>query len=179
MISNVSEIREVNEGMLVTILLLMLAIPGRLGAVVPREALEIVGVGEEVGVGAGVETEEKKLAEKKRMAKRETSMPATEMSTAVKESTQGATVVARLVTKLCDASDRCVAFAAESVIWRKYTPTSLPSLPAKLTRVAATVTGFSAEKNRTPFSVMHQASFLTSLVNRVQTRSLGRWGISR
>ena len=51
-------------------------------------------------------------------------------------------------------------------------------LPAKLTRVAATATGFSAEKSRTPSSAMHQASFSTNLVNGVQMRSLGRWGIS-
>ena len=171
--------REVNEGMLVTLLFLMLEVSGRLGAVVPREALKVVGVGAEVGVGAGGETGEKKVAKKKRIAKRQTSMPATETSTAVKEATQGATVVSRLATRRCDAPDRCVAFAAERVIRRKYTPTSSPSLPAKLMRVAATVTEFSAEKSRTPFSMMHQARFSTSLVNRVQTRSLGRWRISR
>ena len=44
MISNVSEIRGMDEGMLVTLLLLMLEVPGRPGAVVPRETLEIVGV---------------------------------------------------------------------------------------------------------------------------------------
>ena len=168
--------REVNEGMLVTLLFLMLEVSGRLGAVVPHEALKVVGVGAEVGVGAGGETGEKKVAKKK---KRQTSMPATETSTAVKEATQGATVVSRLATRRCDAPDRCVAFAAERVIRRKYTPTSSPSLPAKLMRVAATVTEFSAEKSRTPFSMMHQARFSTSLVNRVKTRSLGRWRISR
>ena len=36
-----------------------------LGTVVPREALEDVGVGTEVGVGAGVETEEKRVAKKR------------------------------------------------------------------------------------------------------------------
>ena len=82
-------------------------------------------------------------------------------------------------TKRCDAPDRSVAFAGERAIRRKYAPTSSPSLPAKLTRVAATATGFLAEKSRTPSSVMHQASFSTSLVNGVQMRSLGRWGISR
>ena len=70
--------------MLVMLLLLMLEVPGRPGAVVPREALEIVGDGAEVSVGAGVETKEKKVA-KKRMVKRPTSMPATETLTAVKE----------------------------------------------------------------------------------------------
>ena len=66
-ISNVSEIREMDEGMLVTLLLLMLEVPGRLGTVVPCEALEVVGVGAEVGVGAhvGVETEEKRWRKKK------------------------------------------------------------------------------------------------------------------
>ena len=59
-ISDGSEIRGVDEGMLVTFLLLMLEVPGRPGAVLPREALEIVGVVAEVGVGAGVETEEKR-----------------------------------------------------------------------------------------------------------------------
>ena len=164
--------------MLVTLLLLMLEVPGKPGGVVSREALEIVEIGAEVGVGAGVETEEKKVA-KKRMAKRQTSMPATETSTAVKEATQGATVVVRSATKWCDAPDRCVAFAAERAIRRKYAPMSSPSLPAKLTRVAATVTESSTGKSRTPSSAMHQASVSTSLVNGVQMRSLGRWGISR
>ena len=58
----------VDEGMLVTLLLPMLEVSRSPGGVVPREALEIVGVGAEVGVGAGAETEEKKVA-KKRMAK--------------------------------------------------------------------------------------------------------------
>ena len=102
-------------------------IPASPGGVVPREALEIVGVGSEVGVGVGAETEEKKVA-KRRMAKR-TSMPATETSTARKEATQGAAVVVRPATKQCDAPDRCVAFAGERAIRRKYTPTSSPSLP--------------------------------------------------
>ena len=110
----------------------------------------------------------------KRMAKLQISIPATETSTAVKEATQGATVVARSGTKRCDAPDRCVAFAAERAIRRKCAPASSPSLLAKLTRVAATVTGFSAEKSRTPSSAMHKARFLTSLVNEVQMRSLGR-----
>ena len=153
--------------MLVTLLLLMPEVPGRPGAVVPREALEIVRVGAEGGVGGGVETEERKVA-KKRMAKRQKSMRATEASTAVKEATQGATVVARSATKRCDAPDRCVAFAAERAIRRKYAPTTSPFLPAKVTQVAATVTGFSVEKSRTPSSAMHQASFSTFLVNRVQ-----------
>ena len=73
------------------------------------------GVGAEVGVGAEAETEEKKVA-KKRMAKRPKSTPATETSTAVREATQGATVVVRPATKRCDAPDRCVAFAAERAI---------------------------------------------------------------
>ena len=51
--------------MLVTLLLLKLEVPGRLGAVIPRETLNLVGVGAEVGVGAGVETEEKRVAKKK------------------------------------------------------------------------------------------------------------------
>ena len=63
----------------------MLEVPGSPGGVVPREALDVVGVGAEVGVGAGAETEEKKVA-KRRMAKR-TSMPATETSMARKEAT--------------------------------------------------------------------------------------------
>ena len=79
MISN--EIRGVDEGMLVTYLKLMLEVPGSPRGVVPREALEIVGVWAEVGVGAGAGTEEKKVA-KRRMAKRRTSMPATETSAA-------------------------------------------------------------------------------------------------
>ena len=47
--------------MLVTILLLMLEVSGRPGTVVPREVLEVVGVGAEVGVeaDAGVGMEEK------------------------------------------------------------------------------------------------------------------------
>ena len=44
--------------MLVTLLLLMLEVPGSPGVVVPRES--IVGIGAEVGVGAGTETVEKK-----------------------------------------------------------------------------------------------------------------------
>ena len=164
--------------MLVTLLLLMLEVPGSPGGVVPREALEIVGVGAEVGVGAGAEEEEKKVA-KRRMAKRRTSMPATETSMAREEATQGAAVVVRPATDRCDAPDRCVAFAAERAIRRKYAPRSSPSLRAKLTRVAATAMGFLAEKSKTPSSAMHRASFSTSLVNGVQMRSLGRWGISR
>ena len=152
--------------MLDTLLLLMLEVPGSPGGVVPREALEIGGVGAEVGVGAGAETEEKNMA-KRRMAKRRTSMPATETSMARKEATQGAAVVVRPATKRCDAPDGCVAFAAERSIRRKCAPTSSPSSPAKLTRVAATATGFLAEKSRTPLSAMHQASFFTSLVNGV------------
>ena len=112
--------------------------------------------GAEVGVGAGAETEEKKVATK-RMTKQQTSMPAKETSTAVREATQGATVVIRPATKRCNTPDRCVAFAAERAIRRKYAPTSSPSLPAKLTRVAATTKGFSAEKSRTPSSAMQQA----------------------
>ena len=56
--------------MLVAFLLLMLEVPGSTGVVVPREALEIVGVGAEVGVGGGAETEEKKKVAKRRVAKR-------------------------------------------------------------------------------------------------------------
>ena len=164
--------------MLATLLLLMLEVPGSPGGVVPSEALEIVGVGAEVGVGAGAEAEEKKVA-KRRMAKRQASMPATKTSTARKKATQGAAVEVRPATKRCDAPDRCVAFAAERAIRRNFSPTSSPFLPAKLTRAAATATVFSAEKSRTPLSVMHQASFSTSLVNGVQMRSYGRWGISR
>ena len=129
---------------------------GKPRGVVPREALEIMG-------------EEKKVA-KRRMAKRQTSMPATETSTARKEATQGAAVVVRPATKRCDDPDRCVAFAAEKAIRRKFKPTSSPFLPAKLTRAAATATGFSTKKIRTPSSVMHQARFSTSLVNGVQMR---------
>ena len=62
--------------------MLMLGVPGRPGAVVPREALEIVGVGTEVGMGARMKTEENTLA-KKWMAKRQTLMPATETVTAM------------------------------------------------------------------------------------------------
>ena len=51
--------------MLATLLLLMLEIPGSPGGGVPREALEIVWVGAEVGVGAGAETEEKKVAKRR------------------------------------------------------------------------------------------------------------------
>ena len=144
----------VDEGMLVTLLLLMLEVSGSPGGVVPREALEIVGVGAEVGVGAGTETEEKKVA-KRRMANRRISMPATETSTARKEATQRATVVVMPATKRCDAPERCVAFAAERTIRRKYAPTSSQSLPTKLTRVAATATGFLGEKSRTPSSAMY------------------------
>ena len=65
---------------------------------------------------------------------------------------------------------RCVAFAVEMAIQRnmrqvcsvcggKYAPTSLPSVPANVTRVAATVTGVSAEKSRTPSSAMHRQFF--------------------
>ena len=165
--------------MLVTLLLPMLEVPRSPGGVVPREALEIVGVGAEVGVGAGAETEEKKVA-KRRMAKRQTSIPATETSRARKEATQGAAVVVRPATKRCDAPDRCVAFTAKSATRRKYAPTtSSPFLPEKLARAAAKATRFSAEKSRTPSSVMHKARLLMSLVYGVQMRSHGRWEISR
>ena len=157
---------------------MMLEVPGSPGGVVPHEALEIVGVGAEVGVGAKTETEEKKVA-KRKMAKRRISTPATETSTARREATQSTTIVVRPATKWCDAPDRCLAFAAERDIRRKYAPTSSLFLPVKLTRVAATATGFLAEKSRTPSPAMHQASFSTSLVNGVQIRWHGRWGISR
>ena len=164
--------------MLVTFLLLMVEVPGRPEAVVPRDALKIVGVGAEVGVRAGLKTEEKMIA-KKRMAKRPTAMLETETSIAVKKAAQGATVVTRPATKRCDAPDRCVAFAVERAIRRKYAPTSSPSLPAKLTRVAVTMTEVSGKKSRTLLSAMHQASFFRSLVKGVEMRSLSRWGISR
>ena len=134
--------------MLVTLLLLMLEAPEILGTVASREALELVGVETEGGVRTGVETEEKRVA-KKRMAKPSTAMMTTETSTAMKEATQGVTVVARSATKRCDAPDSCVTFS-KKVIRLKYAPTSSLSLPAKLTRVAATVARFSAEKSRTP-----------------------------
>ena len=66
-------------------------------------------------MGAGAEMKEKKVV-KRRMAKRRTSMPATETSTARKEATQGAAVVVRPASKRCDTPDRCAAFAAEKVI---------------------------------------------------------------
>ena len=154
--------------MLVTLLLLMLEVQGRPEAVVPREALEIVGVRAEMGVGAGVETEEKRVA-KKRMAQRPTAMLGTETSTAVKEATRGATLVARSATKRCEAPDRCAAFAAERAIRRKYALTSSPSFPAKLTRVAATVTGFSVEKSRTPSSAAPSKVF----------DEPGKWGTNK
>ena len=61
--------------MLVTILLLMLEVPGRPGTVVPLEVLEVVGVGAEVGVvaDAGVGMEEKmrtRVMEQKTATKR-------------------------------------------------------------------------------------------------------------
>ena len=119
------------------------------------------------------------MAKNKRMGKLPIAKLATETSTMVKEATQGATVVARSATKRCDAPDRCVAFAGNRVIRGKYVPTSSPSSPARLTRVAATVTGVSADKSRAPSSAMHHASFSTSLVKGVEMRSLGRSGISR
>ena len=136
----------------------MLEAPGRLRTVVPSEMLEVVGVRAEVGVGVRVETEEKRAAKKKDVQS-SIAMLATETSTAVKEATQGITGWAMSATKRCDAPARCVAFAAERTIGLKYAPTWSPSLPAKRTRVAATVTGFSAEKSRTPSSAIDQASF--------------------
>ena len=147
------------------------------GRSTPRGARSREGRGKGGRGGRGGNGGEK--VAKRRMAKRRMSMPATETSTARKEATQGATVVVRPATKRCDAPDRCVAFAAERAIRRKYAPTSSPSLPAKLARVAATATGFLAEKSRTPSSAMHQTSCSTSLANGVQIRSLGRWEISR
>ena len=119
------------------------------------------------------------MAKKKRVGKLPIAKLVTETSTMVKEATQGATVVARSATKRCDAPDRCVAFAADRVIRGKYVPTSSPSSPARLTRVAATLTGVSADKSRAPSSAMHHASFSTSLVKGVEMRTLGRSGISR
>ena len=96
-------------------------VPGRRGAVVPRKALEIWGSEQrwvwERGGNGGEKGGEKKDDQ------RQTSMPATETSTAVKEAAQGATVVARSATKRRDAPDRFVAFAAERAIRRKYAPT--------------------------------------------------------
>ena len=45
-----SKVKGVDEGMLVTLLLLMLEVPGRPGTVIPREALDFVGVVVEVAV---------------------------------------------------------------------------------------------------------------------------------
>ena len=112
----------------------------------------------------------------KKMVKRPTSKPGTETSTAVKGATQGTAAVASSATNWCDAPGRCVVFAAKRAIRRKYAPTSSPSSPAKLPRVAATVTGFSAEKSRMPSSAMHQASFSTSLVNGVHMRLAWQMG---
>ena len=156
----------VDEGMPVTLLLLMLEVPG---TAVPCEALEVMGVGAKVDVGgdARVENGGENDGEKK-MAKQPPTMLTTETSTALKEATQGVTVVARSGTKQCDAPDRCVAFAVERAIRLSYAPTSSPSLPVKLTRVAATVTGVLGEDSRTPLSTMHQARF--SMVKGVIVR---------
>ena len=86
--SNVSITREVDEEMLATLLLLMLEVPGRsAGNLIPREALEVVGVGENLDVGTNVweGMENKRTATKKSMDKPPTAMPATKTSTALKE----------------------------------------------------------------------------------------------
>ena len=66
-ISNVSEIRGVDKRMMFTLLLLILEDSERPGTVIFREALEVVGAGAEVCVGADarVEMEKKKWRKEK------------------------------------------------------------------------------------------------------------------
>ena len=97
------------------------------GRSTPRGAKNCGGRGRGGRGGRGGNGGEK--VAKRRMVKRQTSTPATETSTAVREATQGAAVVVRRATKRCDAPDRCVAFAAERAIRQKYAPTSSPFLP--------------------------------------------------
>ena len=157
--------------MLVTFLLLMLEVPGAsVGNVILREALQVVGVVGKVDVGAGVgeRIEEKRLTRTKGVVKTPTAIPATETSTALKDTTRtAATVVARSATEWCDAPDRCVVFVAEMAIQSKSVPTSLLSLRVKLTRVTATGARFSAEKNKRPSSAMYKASFSARLMRGV------------
>ena len=87
----------------------MLEVPGHSAGNV--KASEVVGVGGNVDVGAGVRErmEEKRFTRKKRMDTRPTVIPAIEESRALMKTTRSSTVVARLTTKRCDA---------QTVMWR-------------------------------------------------------------
>ena len=105
--SNASEIRGVDEGMLDTLLLLMLEDPRRPGTVISRKAVEVVEIGGKMGAvaDAGEEMKDKMMAREK-MAKPPTAMLATETSAALQKSTRSVIIVATSTTKRCDAPDR-------------------------------------------------------------------------
>ena len=178
-VSNVSEIRGVDKRMLVT-LLLMLEVPGRPGYVVLLEALEVMGIGAEVGVGADarVEMKEKNMT-RTRMAKATTAvMLASETSTELQEATQGATVGARSATKWCNAPDRCSIFGGKGQS-AKICANVVTVFAWEADTSGSDSDGVSAEKCKTFSSAMQQARFSTSLTKGIEMRSLGRWGISR
>ena len=178
-ISNVSELRGVDERKLVT-LLLMLEVLGRPESVVLREAPEVVGIGAEVGVGADarVEMKEKNMV-RTRMAKPTTAvMLASETSTELQEVTQGATVVARSATKRRNAPDRCSIFGGKGHS-AKICANVVTVFACEADTSGSDSDGVSAEKCKMFSSAMQQASFSTSLIKGIEMRSLGRWGISR
>ena len=149
-ISNVNERSGEEGGILGTLLLPILEIPGSLtGNVTPREVLKGVGVGRKADVVAGIgETmQEKWLTTKKKMDKLQAAMMATKNPTALEEATRSATVVARSATKRRDAPYRFVVSVAERTIQPKPAPTWSLSLRAKLTLMIATGTRFSTEKS--------------------------------
>ena len=129
--------------MLVTLLLLMLEVPGRSRHMMPRETLKFVEVGGKVNVGVdvGEGMENKRMAKKKR-DKPSTATPVTETSTALKGATRSVTVVVRSATQWWDTLDRCAVFVTKRTIQPKAAPTSSLSLCVKLTQITATVTKF-------------------------------------
>ena len=102
-----------------------------------------MGVEAEVGKGvnARVEKKEKRMARQKYGQIINSNADDKNVDGFRRGNAQSVTVVARSATKRCHAPDRCVALAAEKAIRLRHAPTSSPSLPVKLTRVAATVMG--------------------------------------
>ena len=101
MISNVSEIRGVDEGMLIAFFVADAESSGKISGErnVPQSATHRgVGGKVDVGVDTGERIADKRMARKTKMDKPPTGTPATEKTMVLKEAKQSATVVARSAT---------------------------------------------------------------------------------
>ena len=118
------------------------------------------------------------------MAKRKMTKPttaailATGTSTELEEVVQGVTVVARSVTKRCNATDRCGVCGGRDRS-AKLCANIVTVFACESDASGSDSDGVSAEKYRTLLSAIQQARFSTSLVQGEEMRSLGRWGISQ